>query len=303
MAIRIRLPPLNAVRAFEATARHLNYRTAADELCVTAGAVGQHVRSLEAHLGVKLFIRLSGTLALTVVGRTYAESIRSALLQLSRATEEVTGNRTVTIWAPPSLATRWLGPRLNVLRAAHENAELRVCADIAEADVSRADIDLVIEHRPDSACACSLKLFDEELFPVCSPALFECLGRPSDPEILLSQTLLHTSLHDFWEAWMARAGVAPGRSPRGPFFNQATVALEAAAAGQGFALAVDQLVERDLKDGRLIQPFALRLNTAWAYYVAAPQGALNMGDLETLRRMLLAPIPDMPSLIGSGAPC
>ena len=203
METRIRLPPLNAVRAFEVTARHLNYRTAADELCVTPGAVGQHVRSLEGHLGVKLFVRLSGALSLTVVGRAYAESIRSSLLQLARATEEVTGKRIITVWAPPSLATRWLGPRLNILRAAHENAELRICADIAEADVSRADIDLLIEHRSEPRGEDSLKLFDEALYPVCSPGLFEGLGRPDHPSILLSQTLLHTSLYDFWEAWMA----------------------------------------------------------------------------------------------------
>ena len=296
MATRIRLPPLNAVRAFEVTARHLNYRTAADELCVTPGAVGQHVRSLEGHLGVKLFVRLSGALALTVVGRAYADSIRASLLQLARATEEVTGKRIITVWAPPSLATRWLGPRLNILRAAHENAELRICADIAEADITQADIDLVIEHRPGPRGASSLKLFDEALYPVCSPELFEGLGHPADPAILLTQTLLHTSLYDFWEAWMGSAGIASSQPPRGPFFNQATVALEAAAAGQGFALAVDQLVERDLKDGRLIKPFGHRLNTSWAYYVAAPQGALSMDELESLRRMLLAPLAETVSL-------
>lgn len=137
---------------------------------------------------------------------------------------------------------------------------------------------------------------------MCSPALFQSLGRPSHPGILLSQTLLHTSLHDFWEAWMARAGVTPARSPRAAFFNQATVALEAAAAGQGFALAVDQLVERDLKEGRLIRPFAQRLHTCWAYYLAAPQGALSVADLASLRQLLLTPLPDTPTLVGPVAP-
>lgn len=286
---RISLPPLNAVRAFEAAARHLNFRMAAEELCVTAGAVGQHIRSLESHLGIKLFVRNAGTLTLTASGNAYAQTVRQALLQLARATAELTtGKRTLTIWAPPTLATRWLVPRLGIFQAGRSNIELRICANIAEADLARMDIDIVIEHSDQPRAETSVKLFDEEVFPVCSPALYEALPRPREPGALLSQPLLHTSLHDFWDAWLAAVGVMTHGIRRGPFFNQATLALEAAAAGQGFALACDALVDRDLKEGRLIQAFPQRLRTGWAYRLATPQGTLSLDELEAMKVLLMA---------------
>lgn len=286
---RISLPPLNAVRAFEAAARHQSFRLAAEELFVTPGAVGQQIRSLESHLGIKLFVRTASPLALTASGRTYAQSARLALLQLSLATAQLTtGKRTVTIWAPPTLATRWLVPRLGAFRAGRDDVELRIYADIAEADPARVDVDIVIEHTNRPRAKTSVKLFDEEVFPVCSPALLEKLARPLRADALLAQTLLHTSLHDFWADWLASAGVETNGIRCGPFFNQATVALEAAAAGQGFALASEALVHRDFEEGRLVQPFAQRLRTGWAYRLAAPQGALSIEALSSLKEMLLA---------------
>lgn len=285
---RILLPPLNAVRVFEATARHLNYRQAAEELFVTTGAVGQRVRSLESHLGLKLFVRNGGTLALTASGRMFARAARQALLQLSRATEELTTNRrVVTIWAPPTLASRWLVPRLDVFEAGGGDIDLCICADIAKPDLQRMDIDLMIEHTDQPGCGKSLKLFDEEVFPVCSPALLAALPRPLHPRTLLSRPLLHTSLHDFWPAWLGAAGVAADSTRRGSFFNQAMLALQAAADGRGFALACDALVARELEDGTLVQPFPQRLRTGWCYRLATPKDALSVEELEAMRVRLL----------------
>lgn len=285
---RISLPPLKAVRVFEAAARHLNYRVAAEELFVTAGAVGQQIRALESQLGHKLFVRRGGTLALTASGRTYAQAVRQALLQLSTATVALTASRrSFTIWAPPTLAARWLLPRLTIFDTEKGNIELRICAAIAEPDLTRMDIDLVIEHTDRPHCRKSLKLFDEELFPVCSPTLLKTLPRPLHPRILLSQPLLHTSLHDYWPAWLDVAGVGNDGERRGAFFNHATLALETAVAGRGFALACDELVAKDLREGRLVQPFPQRLRTGLAYRLATPKDALSLAELESLRAQLL----------------
>lgn len=286
---RICLPPLNTVRVFEATARHLNYRAAAEELFVTTGAVGQQVRALESHLGQQLFVRHRGTLALTAPGKAYAQAARQALQHLSRATEALTtGKRTVTIWAPPTLATRWLLPRLGIFDAPKSNIELRVCANIAEPDLAQMDVDIVIEHTDKPLCRKSLKLFDEEVFPVCSPGLLRTLARPLHPRALLSQSLLHTSLHDFWPAWLDAAGVANDGELRGTFFNQAMLALEVAATGRGFALACDALVAKDLDEGRLVRPFPQRLKTGLAYRLATPKDTVSMAELESMRTQLLA---------------
>ena len=284
---RLCLPPLNAVRAFEAAARHLRFRRAAEELFVTTGAVGQQVRTLETHLGIPLFIRHGGTLVLTPAGRSYAKTARQSLLQLSHATRALTTERrTLTIWAPPTLATRWMIPRLAIFDTG--TLEIRVCADTAEPDLSRMDVDIVIEHTDRPRCRKSVKLFDEELYPVCSPALVARLPRPLHPRALLSQPLLHSSLHDFWPAWLEAAGVNTDGERRGAFFNQASLALDVAAAGRGFALACDALVAHDLKAGRLVQAFPLRLRTGMAYRLATPKESVALAELEALRARLLA---------------
>lgn len=295
---RISLPPLKAVRMFEAAARHLNFARAAHELFVTANAVGQQVRQLESHLGLKLFVRRAGTLALTSAGESYARAVRPALHQISRATAELTGTqRTLTIWAPPTLASRWLLPRLGIFQSMRGDIDIRICADIAEADLARPDIDLVIEHTDRPSSPGALTLFEEEVYPVCNPALLASLPHPLSPHTLCSMTLLHTSLHDFWEAWLQAEGVATDGMRRGPFFNQATLALEAAAGGQGVALACDPLVTRDLQEGRLVQPFGRRLRTGWSYRLAAPQGRLSAQELEAMRALLLA-TPETPERDG-----
>lgn len=286
---RISLPPLKAVRTFEAAARYLSFVRAAEELFVTPNAVGQQVRLLESHLGRKLFTRRGGALALTDAGDAYVRAVRPALHQISRATGALTGTqRTLTIWAPPTLASRWLLPRLGIFQAMRGDIDIRICADIAEADLARPDIDLVIEHTDHPSAPGTLTLFEEEVYPVCSPALLARLPQPLTAQALGSLTLLHTSLHDFWEAWLQAEGVQTCGMRRTPFFNQAMLALDAAAAGQGVALACDPLVARELQEGRLVRPFQRRLRTGWAYRLAAPQGRLSAHELEAMRELLLS---------------
>mgnify|MGYP003576726463 CR=1 FL=1 len=286
---RISLPPLKAVRTFEAAARHLSFARAAEELFVTANAVGQQVRHLESHVGLKLFVPGSRPLALTSAGEAYAHAVRTALHQIARATAELTATRhTLTIWAPPSLASRWLLPRLGTLQPMRGDIDIPICADTKPADFSRPDIDLVIEHTAHPSAPGTLLLFEEEVYPVCSPALLASLPLPLDAHLLHSLTLLHTSLHDFWQAWLQAEGVSTHQMRRGPFFNHGTLALEAAAAGRGVALACDVLVARDLQEGRLVRPFERRLRTGWSYRLAAPQGRLSAQELEAIRTLLLS---------------
>ncbi|MBS0342172.1 MAG: LysR family transcriptional regulator [Proteobacteria bacterium] len=286
---RLSLPPLKAVRMFEAAARYLSFVRAAEELFVTPNAVGQQVRQLESHLGQKLFTRRGGALALTKAGDAYAREVRPALHQISRATGVLMSTqRTLTIWAPPTLASRWLLPRLGIFHAMRGDIDIRVCAEIAEPDPARLDIDLVIEHSENPGTPGALTLFEEEVYPVCSPALLARLPQPLTAQALRSMTLLHTSLHDFWETWLQAEGVDTGGMRRTPFFNQAMLALDAAAAGQGVALACDALIARELREGRLVPPFGRRLRTGWAYRLAAPQGRLSAQELQAMRDVLLS---------------
>lgn len=247
---RRKLPSLNALRAFEAAGRKLSFRAAADELCVTQGAVAQQVRALEEHLGVTLFQRLSRGLVLTSQGAVYLVDIGRAFDVMGEATEQLLSSpEAVTISVPPSFATKLLIPRLAELNAAFPGVELRTVATESLADFDRDQVDIAVriskESFPDNLQV--ITLFRQELIAVASPHLIATRELPFTLDALQALPLLHDS-HQHWPVFIGIQGKLPGA-----VFNQTTLALDAALAGQGVALACRAFVLADLKAGRLVQ--------------------------------------------------
>ncbi|WP_426125894.1 LysR substrate-binding domain-containing protein [Pararhizobium sp. PWRC1-1] len=244
------LPPLNAIRAFEVAGRQLNFRAAADELGVTQGAVAQQVRSLEEHVGQPLFHRLARGLALTSEGAIYLADVTRAFDTLAAATARFSSRPgAVTISVTPTFATKLLIPKMAELRAACPNVELRTIATEALSDFDRDDVDIAVRivRPPFPDFLESVLLFRHELVIVASPLLVAGAELPMS----LDQVGRFPLLHDAYDHWHALFD--SGNMPFGAKFNRTTLALDAAMAGQGIALACKPFVAPDLEAGRLVQ--------------------------------------------------
>ncbi|OWV89952.1 LysR family transcriptional regulator [Rhizobium sp. R635] len=244
------LPPLNALRAFEASGRRLNFRAAAEELGVTQGAVAQQVRALEEQLGLRLFQRLARGLALTAYGTAYLADVTRAFDTLAEATGRLLDRpEMVTISATPTVATRLLIPRLAELYAALPDIDLRTVATEALADFDRDQVDIAVRltRPPFPANLQAQLLFRQELVAVASPHLVKGLTLPLSIEELRKLPLLHDS-HDHWPVFLRTREKLPGAA-----FNHTTLALDAALAGQGVVLACRAFVTADLEAGRLVR--------------------------------------------------
>ncbi|ABC34327.1 LysR substrate-binding domain-containing protein [Burkholderia thailandensis] len=283
-----RLPPLNALRAFEVSARHLNFRAAAGEIGVTQGAVAQQVRHLEDTLGVRLFERLPRGLALTADGLAYFADVRRALNLIGDATDRLAKRRSsVTISTTPSFASRWLIPRLASFGDEHPDVDIRVIADSQFATFQGDGVDLAIRYGkpPFGKGLVARLLFPVDIHAVCSPALLAPSGaRARD---LAGQVLLHDA-HDLWPEFLAalpeRAAVDPAKGPR---FNQSSLAIDAAIAGHGVALASDQLVARDIEAGRLRRLFDFALPLSIGYYIVYPNEPRRPDDIAKTEAWLI----------------
>jgi LysR family glycine cleavage system transcriptional activator len=269
------LPPLNALRAFEAAARHLNFTRAADELNVTQTAVSHQVKLLEERLGFRLFRRLNNALILTEKGEAYLPGIREAFDLLSQSTETLCGGedvRTLTVSVLPNFALRWLIPRMSDFQARHPQLDLRIFTAYREMDFLREDIDVAVRLGDDWPGLNCDYLFSSEIFPVCSPGLLKAQPLRGIDD-LAGHTLLHvfTSPED-WPLWLTAAGAPEIPTDRGPKFDSYALALEAAACGCGVAMGRTAFVQDDLDSGRLVAPFALRLKRSRAWYFLWPKG-------------------------------
>ncbi|WP_457790719.1 LysR substrate-binding domain-containing protein [Pseudomonas sp. PL-6] len=247
---RRKLPPLNALRAFEASGRWLSFRAAADELSVTQGAVAQQVRALEEHLGIALFQRLPRGLGLTPQGAAYLADVTRALVTLEEATARLFERpETVTLSVTPTFAAKLLIPHLAELNASLPEVELRTVATEAIADFDRDQVDIAVRlTRPPFPAGLEARLlFRQELVAVASPHLLKSLPLPLTAEQLRELPLLHDA-HNHWPKFLDAAGKLPGA-----VFSQTTLALDAALAGQGVALACRAFVAADMQAGRLVE--------------------------------------------------
>jgi LysR family glycine cleavage system transcriptional activator len=287
-----RLPSLNALKAFEAAARHESFTKAAEELCVTQGAVSHQVKALEGELGIRLFARERQRLVITEAGRSYLEVVRDAFDRLAAGTNRLlqrqkTGVLTVT--TSPNFAAKWLVHRLGRFVEAHPALDLRVSASVQHVDFAREDIDLAIRHGDGQWPELHVtRLCVEELFPVCSPKFLRGRGALRSPADLRQHTLLHLNDRRDWAKWLEAAGVDRIELDRGLIFNQASMTIDAAVDGQGIALARTALAAWDLLAGRLVRPFALALKVPYAYWIACPKPTADLPKISTFRDWLLA---------------
>lgn len=287
-----RLPSLNALKAFEAAARHGSFTSAADELHVTQGAVSHQVKALELELGLKLFNRERQRLVITEAGRSYLDVVRDAFDRLSFGTERLLQRQSagvLTVSVSPNFASKWLVHRLGRFAAAHPGIDLRISAALQHVDFAREDIDMAIRHGDGQWPGLHVtRLCVEELFPVCSPALLRGRRALRAPRDLKHHTLLHVDDRRDWRHWLAQAGVAEIDSAPGLVLNQASIAIDAAIDGQGVALARTALATWDMLAGRLVRPFKLALKVPYAYWIVGPKSTAALPKICAFREWLVA---------------
>lgn len=306
-----RLPSLNALRVFEAAARHLSFKLAAEELSVTPTAVSHQIRGLEAYLDVSLFRRLTRALELTPEGEAMLPKVREGLECFTAAVERARSRAacgTLVVAAPPSFAARWLVPRLSGYTQEHPevrlhvsssldtiddvehavgagSAGLQILADTSEVSVRYGDGDYA-DCRVD-------RLLGVRYFVVCSPALTRCmrpLRVPSDIRhhlLIHDDTILDERERPSWREWCRLAGVSGVDTDAGPHFADSGLALAAAVDGMGLVLASRPLVDADILAGRLVAPFDVAIVPRFAYYLVAPRAVADRPAVSGFRTWLL----------------
>ncbi|WP_423454464.1 transcriptional regulator GcvA [Ottowia sp. VDI28] len=291
---------LNALRAFEASARHQSFSSAAQELNVTPAAVGQLVRSLEEWLGKPLFVR--GTkgrarLVLTDAAALALPDIRAGFDRLSQGLErlqETAASGVLTVTVSPAFAAKWLLPRFERFQAVCPDTDVRLETNLKPVDFAAQKVDIGVRYGTGTwPGLVAEKLMDEEVFPVCSPELLRKTGPFSKPGHLESATLIHDLSMDghsgfpTWELWFRRLGMEGVSASRGLRINNSAAVLQAAMEGRGIALARSVMVHDDLMSGRVVRLFPrIRLTSALAYYVVYRPESAEMPGLTAFRRWL-----------------
>jgi len=290
-----RLPSLNALRAFEAAARHLSFTKAAEELHVTQAAISHQVKALELQIGLPLFRRLNRRLLLTDAGQTYVTGLTDAFDRIAEATERATAERgggNLRISTLPSMAAKWLLPRLSRFRARHPDIDVLVSAFHGLADFRRDDVHLAIRYGKGNYPGLeAVLLMDDEIFVVCSPQLMASGAALRGPADLRHHTLLHdTSVEGSrrdWRVWLEKVEATGVDPDRGPGFSDSNLILEAVMAGEGVALTRRSLAADDLAAGRLVIPFGPIRPSPNHYYVVYPSANAELAKVRKFVQWLL----------------
>ena len=279
----MKLPPLNAVRAFEAAARHGSMRDAAAELFVTPGAISQQVRALETHLGVALFERSARAIRLTEAGQLFHAAVSRHLRGIAQAAEQLQphGQR-IAVTAAPDFAARWLMPRLRGFAALHPKVEVRIDASFELADFERDSFDLAIRtsHQP-SPLLHSEPLLPHTMRPYCSPDYFarvfrrKAAARSSSSAWTRARLLHESHPYDMWTPWFAMRRLAEPNAEVGLYFSHGTLAIIAAIDGEGVTLQPPPYVEREVANGTLIAADASTLVSGLSYDLVWPKRPLR----------------------------
>ncbi|MES2932036.1 MAG: transcriptional regulator GcvA [Pseudomonadota bacterium] len=273
------LPPLNSLRAFEAAARLASFTAAADELCVTHGAVSRHIAQLEDWLGKPLFQRLNRRVVLTDAGALYLAEVGAAFDRIALATKqqlERSAHRILRVNALTTFTLRWLIPRLSSFQLAHPAIEVRLTTSHQAIAALGDGFDVVIRGGTDAQAAQvagyqAQQFLAEARLPVCSPALLarQPITQPSD---LAQHTLLHTAtLANVWPEWLIAAGVPELKPRQSLTLEHFYLTLQGALDGLGVAMGPLALVADDINEGRLVTPFAAPLLPAWRYFSYVPE--------------------------------
>ena len=296
---RHRLPPLTSLRAFEAVARHHSIRLAAEDLAVTPAAISQQLRLLEDVLGTPLLRKQGRSVTLTEAGRMLAPGLQAAFDSMAEALallQPAEGRPVIRLSVAPSFADKWLVPRLGRFITTHPEWDVEVLSSMALTSFAGDDgADIAIRFGSGDYPGLTVEhLLEEEVFPVCAPALLEGPQPLTCPADLCHHLLIHDAnpaeqgACPDWPMWLAAAGVACATGTTGPRFNQSSLVLEAAAHGLGVALARGTLAAGDLERGRLVRPFAGNHALRFAYYIVTPAASLKRPELQAFRDWLRA---------------
>lgn len=289
-----RLPSLNALKAFEAAARHESFTRAAEELFVTQGAVSHQVKALELELGFKLFNRERQRLVITAAGREYLNVVRDAFDRIALGTARLTQRQSsgvLTVSTSPDFAAKWLVHRLGRFGEMHPGIDLRVSATLHHVDFAREDVDMAVRHGVGEASWQGLageRLATETLFAICSPSLVRKRTSKLSPADVLDLPLLHLDDHSGWKRWLDAAQVKVPKSLHGIVLNRASMVIDAAINGQGIGLARSTLAAWDLINKRLIAPLPVSLPLTTAYWIVTPEATVNLPKIGIFRNWLLA---------------
>lgn len=318
-----RLPPLSAMRAFEAASRHLSFKKAAEELHVTPAAISQQIKALEDYLGVQLFCRLTRALEITPQGAAMLPKVRQGFECFAAAVDctRQPGEGVLTVTAPPSFAARWLVPRLPRFAALHPEVKLRLSSS-GDAVDRRGETRFLADEAADLRVASSTlairygtgkypgfhveQILAPDCVPVCSPLLPTAERPLRTPADLCRHVLIHDETIDDqehqpnWREWLSHAGVSGVDAEGGPRFSNAVLAVEAALDGQGVALALKPLVEADVAAGRLLVPFKMSVPSPYSYFLVMRKVVADRGSAAAFRNWLLAEAQS-PNLLGDAA--
>ena len=290
--MRVRLPPLTALRAFEASARLDSFSRAADDLFVTPAAISQQIKQLEEFLGVRLFERTNKGVKITAAGEQYYSLVFSGFEMLRKATQKIINFHSrdqLVVSLLPSLASQWLGTRLISWYSDHPDAQIAIVATHAKPNFDSGEPHIHIGYG-------SLRqrgiVYEELLFDrvsaVCSPKLLREREAPLHPADVLAYPLIHIDWGEendslpSWKTWLKEVGTPDAEPPDGLTFNLSSMAIQAAVEGEGFVLGQHSMIGREIASGRLIQPFDISLPLAEPYFLAYPESAREHPHFESL---------------------
>ena len=293
-----RLPPLNALRAFEASARHRSFSRAAEELNVTPAAISHQIKAMEEYLSAKLFTRANRTLMLTQAGQSLLPGIHKGFTAFNEAMEafglyDQTGMLTVAV--TPSFAAKWLVHRIEHFNRAYPDVDIRMTTSMNLSDYARDGIEIGVRYgKGDYGGLLSEHLLSTEIIPVCSPRLLTGSRRLESPADLASVTLLHDDSHRHeemypdWAMWLRAAGAPEVDPTHGLRFDTAGETQNAAVEGVGVALGRTTLVSDDVEAGRLVRLFDLVLPSDFAYWIVYTETSIKRPKVKAFRDWLKA---------------
>lgn len=288
-----RLPPLNTLRAFEASARKESFAAAAEELFVTASAISHQIKTLEEYLGVSLFSREKRKVELTPAGEQYLTSVRHALDEVEMATQRLTASHEtniVRISVAPNFLTRWLMPRMAQFQARYPDIELQINASMGLIDFNRSSTDMAVYYGNGEWEDIEVHFLRKVmLVPVCSPLLMDGKRPLEKPEDLQHHTLIAVSKRQWeWDSWLRQAGAA-FITPKGHLqLSSGQLATAAAQEGLGVALADSTLTSREIASGRLVVPFDIPLDTRRAFYLVYQKHRPLTSGMKAFKEWLMA---------------